>query len=82
VGRRDRLLAELGQAGMAAVNPADALVDAAFVAAAHATGLAVNVWTVDDPGRMGQLVELGVDGIITNVPDVARQVVDARGPGA
>jgi glycerophosphoryl diester phosphodiesterase len=76
LGRVGRLMAELAEQGMAAINPWDPLVDAAVVDAAHDAGLAVNVWTVDDPDRMGQLLELGVDGIITNVPDVARQVVD------
>ena len=44
---------------------------------ARDAGLRVYPWTVDDPDRMRALVELGVDGIITNVPDVARSVVDA-----
>jgi glycerophosphoryl diester phosphodiesterase len=39
-------------------------------ARAHADGLLIDVWTVDDPGEVQQLVALGVDGIITNVPDV------------
>jgi glycerophosphoryl diester phosphodiesterase len=64
--------------GHIAVNPWDALVDAALVERAHAEGLAVNVWTVDDPVRMSELVALGVDGIVTNVPDVARAIVDSR----
>ena len=38
---------------------------------AHAAGLAVNTWTVDDPARIRGWPTLGVDGIITNVPDVA-----------
>jgi glycerophosphoryl diester phosphodiesterase len=33
---------------------------------------------VDDPRRMAELVDVGVDGIITNVPDVARRVIDGR----
>jgi glycerophosphoryl diester phosphodiesterase len=62
--------------GHRAVNPWVGLVDADVVARAHAAGLEVNVWTVDDPERMAALVSLGVDAVITNVPDVARQVVD------
>jgi glycerophosphoryl diester phosphodiesterase len=36
-------------------------------------------WTIDDPERMRTLLDLGVAGIITNVPDVLRALVDARG---
>jgi glycerophosphoryl diester phosphodiesterase len=61
---------------MAAIHPFDNLVDAAMVRRAHDVGLAVNVWTVDDAQRMAALIEMGVDGICTNVPDVARSVVD------
>lgn len=43
----------------------------AVVAACHASGVEVHVWTVDDPGRMVQLVGLGVDGIITDRADLA-----------
>jgi glycerophosphoryl diester phosphodiesterase len=71
------LAAEVAADGHAALHPWDGLVDADLVAAAKAHGLDVNVWTVDDPERMAQLVALGVDGICTNVPDVARQVIDA-----
>ena len=62
---------------MTAIHPWDVLVDVNFVNRAHAAGLLVNVWTVDDPQRMAQLIEMGVDGICTNVPDVARRVIDA-----
>jgi glycerophosphoryl diester phosphodiesterase len=48
------------------------------VTAAHDAGLLVNVWTVDDPGEVVMLAAAGVDGIITNVPDVARRVLPAR----
>jgi glycerophosphoryl diester phosphodiesterase len=65
-------------AGHVALNPFVGTVDAALVEACHQAGIAVNVWTVDDPERMAELVDLGVDGIVTNVPDVARAVVDAR----
>jgi glycerophosphoryl diester phosphodiesterase len=49
-----------------------------LVEACRAAGLQVNVWTVDDPERMAELVALEVDGIVTNVPDVARAVVTRR----
>jgi glycerophosphoryl diester phosphodiesterase len=62
--------------GHAALHPFVAYVDGALVDHAHAAGLAVNTWTVDDPDRMAELIALGVDGIVTNVPDVARRVVD------
>lgn len=62
---------------MKTIHPWDVLVDVNFVERAHAAGLLVNVWTVDDPERMVQLIEMGVDGICTNVPDVARRVIDA-----
>ena len=47
-----------------------------FVRRAHRAGKPVYVWTVDDPGRMARLIGLGVDGLITNRPDLAREVVD------
>lgn len=62
---------------MSAIHPHDVLVDAALVNRAHRAGLVVYTWTVDDPNRMTELIEMGIDGIITNVPDVARQVVDS-----
>ena len=38
---------------------------------AHDAGLAVNTWTCDEPERIRWLADLGVDAVITNVPDVA-----------
>jgi glycerophosphoryl diester phosphodiesterase len=50
-------------------------VNAALVEEAHGAGVAVTTWTVDDPARMGELAGMGVDAIITNVPDVALSVL-------
>ena len=63
--------------GAEAVNPHFSMVDADLVGEAHARGLAVYVYTVDDPQQMRSLFELGVDGIFSNAPDVLREVVDA-----
>lgn len=61
--------------GHSAVVPWWVLVDESFMDRTHERGVAVNVWTVDDPGAMGRLVTMGVDAIITNVPDIGRTVV-------
>lgn len=55
------------------------LVDAAFVRRAHARGLAVDVWTVNDPADMERLLDLEVDGIMTDAPTLLRDVLRARG---
>ena len=54
-------------------------VSAADVKEAHDLGLKVSVWTVNDPGRMEALLDMGVDGIITDYPDRLRHVLVARG---
>jgi glycerophosphoryl diester phosphodiesterase len=58
-------------AGHVAIHPSVEHLDADTVRAAHSTGLAVNTWTCDDPERIRELIAWGVDGICTNVPDVA-----------
>jgi glycerophosphoryl diester phosphodiesterase len=61
--------------GHSALHPWHKSVDAALVDRCHEAGLAVNVWTVDDPDRIRQLAALGVDGIVTNHPAIALEVL-------
>lgn len=49
-----------------------------FVEAAHGLGMPVQVWTVDDPNEMTEMLDLGVDGIITNFPDRLNDVIARR----
>ncbi|MEU6105308.1 glycerophosphodiester phosphodiesterase [Streptomyces flaveolus] len=55
------------------------VVDHRFVRTAHARGLRVHVWTVNDPARMHRLLDLGVDGIMTDHIDTLRKVMEDRG---
>lgn len=66
--------------GAEAIHPEAPLVDAALVDAAHEAGLAVYVFTVDDPAEMGRLLALGVDGLFTNHPDRMRALLDVARP--
>jgi glycerophosphoryl diester phosphodiesterase len=57
------------------------VVDEPFLAAAHQAGIAVHVWTVNEESAMARLVDLGVDGIITDVPTTLAAVLAARRVG-
>ncbi len=58
-----------------------ALVDEAFVRAAHGQGLAVHVWTIEEEPEMERLCRLGVDGIITDRPTALVGVLGRLGCG-
>jgi glycerophosphoryl diester phosphodiesterase len=58
------------------------VVTSAFVEAAHARGVQVHVWTVDDPAEAHRLFDLGVDAVITDKPRLMRRVLEDRGAWA
>ncbi len=55
------------------------VVDASFLRRAHRRQVPVHVWTIDDAAEMHRLLDLGVDGIMTDRPDVLRDVCIERG---
>ncbi|MGP4090927.1 glycerophosphodiester phosphodiesterase [Streptomyces sp. KR55] len=55
------------------------VVDRRFVRTAHAHGLHVHVWTINEPEQMHRLLDLGVDGIMTDHIDTLRKVMEDRG---
>jgi glycerophosphoryl diester phosphodiesterase len=54
-------------------------IDRRFVNAAHHAGLPVHLWTVDDETEMESLLDIGVDGIMTDRPRILKRVLEARG---
>ena len=55
------------------------VVDERLVAAAHDAGLAVHVWTVNERAEMVRLLDMEVDGLITDRPDILKDVLVSRG---
>ena len=55
------------------------IVTERFVERAHRWGMHVHVWTIDDPAEMERLLDLGVDGLMTDQPETLRQVFADRG---
>jgi glycerophosphoryl diester phosphodiesterase len=51
-----------------------------FVEAAHGRGLRVHAWTIDDEGEMRRLLEMGVDGVMTDFPDRLMRVLGRAAP--
>ncbi len=80
-GASTRLLARLAPRGVPCVQvPAWLPLKARrFVDYAHALGMQVHAWTIDDPVVMHRLLDLGVDGIMSDRIDMLRDVLTARG---
>lgn len=55
------------------------IVTERFVETAHRLGVQVHVWTIDDEQEMAALLDLGVDGLMTDRPQVLRRLLEARG---
>lgn len=73
-------LARLARAaGCSTWSPFWRNVTAEQIADAHALGLAVLPWTVNDPAEMARLIDMRVDGLITDYPDRLRRVREAKG---
>jgi glycerophosphoryl diester phosphodiesterase len=65
------LIEQTAARGHVAFHPNQAFVTPELVATAHAAGLAVNTWTCDDPVRLRELRDAGVDAVISNDPAAA-----------
>jgi glycerophosphoryl diester phosphodiesterase len=72
-----RPLADLENAGATILWQERTLVDRALVELLHGAGMTILVWTVDEAADMRHLLDLGVDGICTNLPDVGRRAADS-----
>lgn len=55
------------------------VITSRFIAACHRRGVEVHAWTIDDPAEMERLLDLGVDGLMTDVPAVLKDVLTRRG---
>ena len=55
------------------------IVTERFVERAHRRGIQVHVWTIDVPAEMHRLLDIGVDGVMTDRPSVLKDVLVARG---
>jgi glycerophosphoryl diester phosphodiesterase len=74
----DDVISTMVAHGHEALHPWFATLRRSHIDVCHGAGIEVNTWTCDDPQRMAELIEWGIDGICTNVPDVAIGVIAAR----
>ena len=65
----------LTELGHHALHPWVGMLDRKTIEECHDSGIQVNTWTCDDPQRMRELIDWGIDGICTNVPDVGLAVL-------
>ena len=72
-----RPLAALADTGATDLWQEQSLIDLSLVTAAHAAKARVLAWTVNEPDRMLELIALGVDGLCSNYPDLARTTADS-----
>jgi len=68
-------MGDVSRVGVDVLGAKESMVNAAFMKRAREEGMAVYVWTVDDRLRMLELIEAGVDGIITNDPLLAADLI-------
>ncbi len=68
----------LANDGHKALHPWVNLLSRELIDLCHQHGLKVNTWTCDDPVRMAELLEWGIDGLCTNQPDIALEVIGQR----
>jgi glycerophosphoryl diester phosphodiesterase len=73
----ETVASEMASQGHTALHPWVKQLSQRMVDVFHRHGLQINTWTCDDPRRMRELVEWQVDGICTNVPDLALQVINS-----
>jgi glycerophosphoryl diester phosphodiesterase len=60
------------------LHPNASAVDGELIKEAHSRGITVRAWTVNEPEVMRQLIDLGVDAIITNFPDRLHEVLQRK----
>jgi glycerophosphoryl diester phosphodiesterase len=74
----DDVIATMVSRGHGALHPWVGALGRSHVDVCHGAGIEVNTWTCDDPQRMAELIAWGIDGICTNIPDVAIEVIAGR----
>jgi glycerophosphoryl diester phosphodiesterase len=71
----ENVASDLRASGHSALHPFVKTLTRHVIETMHLHGLSVNTWTIDDPVRMAELLGWGIDGLCTNKPDVALDVI-------